>query len=412
MPFTRGILIGRVDPIAHDRLMALLVVAASGRIARDPCEAIFSAMRCWSGGDRALAAIRLALVPLPRLASDGDAHTLFLAEAGLDAGLLPHALLAELGHAALVPLLKNAVDQPRVPAGSGRTSGRWTSGRWTSGGRFEISYNNREPAAADASPAVPTTVAPTQPATAGESRPPDAADSHFVPVFLAPERHGEDAAEDKPFPYQSRPLDDALQHGRLFDQLEPDGAPFPWPGPLPSSESRASAQTDDDEGPACPAMRNDRGGYTSPAGQEYEAQIAALVNPSSPTPKRTPQNPLIRSQAYYLPQPQMTTKESLSTPASGRASRRRSRTSGKVIWSRSRVRARPTSCVGRPRGATASSNGSSSCRMMPSREKEKGDGCSGASKGNRKPITFERSMEKGIERLSSGSAKRRVDSET
>lgn len=354
LPFTRSILAGRVDPAAHGRLLALLAVAACGRIARDPCEAILPAMRCWASGDRALAAIRLALARLPRLASDRDAHTLFLAEAGLDAGLSPRALLAELGHAALAPLLKDAADQPRVPAGSGRASGRWTSG---AGGQqegvFEVTNDTEGPAAATPPPSAPGRPASTE------------ADARLVPVFLDTGRHGEDAVEDKPFLYQPRSLDDALHHGRPLDVIDPIGAPLPWPGPLPGSEPQAGSRTDEDEGPACPAMRNDRGGGTSPEGQEYEARIAALVNPSSPTPKRTPENPQIRSQAYSLSQPQMKTKEVALDDCKRTSEPSPIPNIRKGTMVEIKSRARPSFYAARQRGVIINSSISLRCKMMP-----------------------------------------------
>ena len=134
LPFTRGVHAGHPGSAAHDRLLALLAVAASGRVARDVCEAILPAMRCWAGGDRALAAIRLAFVALPRVDADEEAYPLFLAEVGLDAGLQPEVLLAELGYADIIPLLKDYRTQPRVPPGNSRASGQWTSDT----GGFEI----------------------------------------------------------------------------------------------------------------------------------------------------------------------------------------------------------------------------------------------------------------------------------
>ena len=58
-----------------------------------------------------------------------DAYRLFLAEELLDAGMSPAALMKGLGFDAPARgLAKYDPNQPRVPAGSGRNSGRWGSG--------------------------------------------------------------------------------------------------------------------------------------------------------------------------------------------------------------------------------------------------------------------------------------------
>jgi hypothetical protein len=70
--------------------------------------------------------MHLVLSGLDRLQQpETDAHRLFLAEALLSEGVTAGAILAvvETGD-----LRKFDPDQPRVPAGSGRTSGQWTSG--------------------------------------------------------------------------------------------------------------------------------------------------------------------------------------------------------------------------------------------------------------------------------------------
>jgi len=56
-----------------------------------------------------------------------DAHRLFLADGLLKAGVDPEAILKalDLGASALELLNRYSPDQPRVPAGSGRTSGQW-----------------------------------------------------------------------------------------------------------------------------------------------------------------------------------------------------------------------------------------------------------------------------------------------
>jgi hypothetical protein len=74
--------------------------------------------------------MHLALSQVDRLEQpEADAHRLFLADGLLNAGFEANAILTaiEAGGAALERLQKFDPDQPRVPAGSGRTSGEWTS---------------------------------------------------------------------------------------------------------------------------------------------------------------------------------------------------------------------------------------------------------------------------------------------
>ena len=101
---------------AHDRLVALLVVAGRGHLAKAALLQLDTALNEWHRGDHALAAIRLALVRLPAVRDLGEAHTLFLAEIALDAGLSPNDLLKELGYARCLPLLKDyrSSDKPVI----------------------------------------------------------------------------------------------------------------------------------------------------------------------------------------------------------------------------------------------------------------------------------------------------------
>ena len=85
-------------------------------------------------GDKALADLRLVFAGLPRLRDAGDAARLKAAEYLLDHGMTPSELLHELEiDAAGLGLQKEYdPDQPRVPAGQGKDSGRWTDrlGHW------------------------------------------------------------------------------------------------------------------------------------------------------------------------------------------------------------------------------------------------------------------------------------------
>jgi hypothetical protein len=87
----------------------------------------------WQDGDKCLAAIYLAQSGLGKLDKQ-SACRLSLAAQLLDAGLTPRELARELGLPPMQPQISKYDDnQPRVPAGNGRESGRWTSGAASSG---------------------------------------------------------------------------------------------------------------------------------------------------------------------------------------------------------------------------------------------------------------------------------------
>ncbi len=113
----------------EDRLFALLAAAHGRPMPPDLPRHLDEAFAHWRRGDRALANIRLAFARIPRLDDRSDAYRLFLAEELLDAGMSSAALMKGLGFDAPARgLAKYDPNQPRVPAGSGRNSGRWGSG--------------------------------------------------------------------------------------------------------------------------------------------------------------------------------------------------------------------------------------------------------------------------------------------
>jgi len=135
----------RVDP-RDPRLAVLLTAAHLAPPTAVQLAHLAKAADSWQGGEDALAAMHLALSGLSRLVRPGaDAHRLFLADGLLKAGINPSAVLA-----ALEPLTKYDPDQPRVPAGSGRTSGEWTSGDEASTGGVSSGQRVPQPTAASA----------------------------------------------------------------------------------------------------------------------------------------------------------------------------------------------------------------------------------------------------------------------
>lgn len=111
----------------RDRLLALLSVAFRRPVAADVLRHVEAASTHWRRGDKALANLRLVFSDLPRLDTPADAQRLRAVEYLLDEGLAPRDLMTKLGlDTAVLSLSKYDPDQPRVPAGSGRESGRWT----------------------------------------------------------------------------------------------------------------------------------------------------------------------------------------------------------------------------------------------------------------------------------------------
>jgi hypothetical protein len=111
----------------RERLLSLLGVSYWGQVPSGIVKNIENASEQWRRGEKGLAHIHLVFTGLPKLKSANDAYRLYLAEALLDDGLPPREMLAELGlDRAIRQLDKSGPNQPRVPAGSGRESGRWT----------------------------------------------------------------------------------------------------------------------------------------------------------------------------------------------------------------------------------------------------------------------------------------------
>jgi hypothetical protein len=107
--------------------LALLAVAFGKSVPVHVIGNLRRAAEQWSRGDKCLAHIHLAFAGLPQIDEDCAAR-LALADEALRMGVTPRALFKALGlDSAALDALKFNPDQPRVPAGSGRESGRWTS---------------------------------------------------------------------------------------------------------------------------------------------------------------------------------------------------------------------------------------------------------------------------------------------
>lgn len=115
------------------RIIALLTGTFGRPIAGGVIDKMRRACAIWQEGDKGLAQIYLALAGLPRI-GDWDAYCLHLADKSLARGVTPFELMKAIGFPeAAREVEKYSENQPRVPSGSGRESGRWTSGAGGSG---------------------------------------------------------------------------------------------------------------------------------------------------------------------------------------------------------------------------------------------------------------------------------------
>ena len=118
----------------RERLLALLSVAARRPMSADILGSLEAAAGHWRRGDRALANFRLIFAGLPQLDDPTDAWRLRLAEALLDDGMSPRALMVELDlDPAVLTRAHYNPDEPRVGSGNGTESGRWWDGNGPSG---------------------------------------------------------------------------------------------------------------------------------------------------------------------------------------------------------------------------------------------------------------------------------------
>jgi hypothetical protein len=119
------------------RVLALLSAAYGRAIAPTVLGNIERGAKCWSAGDDCLAYIHLAHARLHTLEDPASAACrLFVADCAMKGGVSPRSIFQALGTASpcieAVEKLYNP-QEPRVPAGSGRTSGEWTDSEETGG---------------------------------------------------------------------------------------------------------------------------------------------------------------------------------------------------------------------------------------------------------------------------------------
>jgi hypothetical protein len=123
------------------QVLALLSAAYGKAVAPAVLGNIERAAKSWGDGEECLAYIHLAH---SRLQAPDDvraaAYRLFVAEHAMKAGLSPSAVFEALSIGRSdIDAVEKAYnpEEPRVPAGSGRTSGQWTDNEQTSGDHKE-----------------------------------------------------------------------------------------------------------------------------------------------------------------------------------------------------------------------------------------------------------------------------------
>jgi hypothetical protein len=123
---------GEMSPRERARLLALLAAAHRRPIGPSPLRYVQLAPRAMREGDVPLAHMHIALSGLGKMAHpQEDARRLFIIDALMEGGVEPAVILKGLGVESAdggSPLERYSPDQPRVPAGNGRPSGRWTNG--------------------------------------------------------------------------------------------------------------------------------------------------------------------------------------------------------------------------------------------------------------------------------------------
>ena len=115
----------------ESRVLALLAAAYGKPIGSSVLGNIERAAKAWREGDDCLAHINLAHTGLhPLRDAQAAAYRLFLADGALCAGASSRDVLKafHLDIRFIDAVEKYSPDQPRVPKGSGRTSGEWTTG--------------------------------------------------------------------------------------------------------------------------------------------------------------------------------------------------------------------------------------------------------------------------------------------
>lgn len=274
------------------RVLALLSAAYGKAIAPSVLGNMERAAKAWREGDDGLAYIHLAHARLPEPDNAAEAaRRLFIADGFMKAGARPRTVLQAL---ALDPAYIDAVDklyneaEPRVPPGSGRTSGEWTRGgsflaNLTTEaakqlGRFALGLSPPPARAAVAVFGLLIIPSPNKIRSEGEvaglpglkySWNRDESQIHFT----------YDSSNGQSQNFSAQLEEDVFRdkNGRVVGRVLPNGTV------VIDTSAISPDIADDDEPKLCPEPSKDRGG--SERGRDYEDYVKKHVNPDNPTPR-------------------------------------------------------------------------------------------------------------------------------
>ncbi|HUI15464.1 MAG TPA: hypothetical protein VL048_18555 [Xanthobacteraceae bacterium] len=287
------------------RVLALLSAAYGKAVAVEVLGNIARAADAWRQGDDCLAYIHLAHSRLPALQDSHEAaRRLFLAEGFLEVGGNPRAVLEALNlDAAHIEAIEKVYNpaEPRVPAGSGRTSGQWTrvlsvlgdlsaeaAEQLESFALRLLSASLSEEAAAAVAFGLLFIPSPNKLSVEGEV--------DGLPGARYAWNRDENTLHltyDNPdggrTTFSAQLEDDVFrdERGQIIGRVLPDGT-------IAIDTAAVSADlARDDQPKLCPAPGLDRPGG-SERGRDYEDYVKSVVNPDNPTP---------RGWGYQLPNP-------------------------------------------------------------------------------------------------------------
>jgi hypothetical protein len=282
------------------RLLALLSATFGKAISPSVLGSIDRAAKSWSKGDDATAAINLAHAGLPRPDDpDEAARRLFVTDAFIKSGTSPIGILQALGleasYVGTVAKLYNELE-PRVPAGNGIISGRWTRFlsflgelTGTQATQFGLWATRLLGPAAVATGAVEvfrTIFVPADNPIRDEGDIKGLPGGHYSwnrdETQLRIDYRTADG-EQRRFIAQRNEDKFIGPHGEVVGIVLPSGHVSIDGDALPG-------RLEDDEPKLCPRPEKDR--RTNDKGLAYEAYMRPIVNPDTPTPL---------GMAYYLP---------------------------------------------------------------------------------------------------------------
>ncbi len=272
------------------RVLALLTAAYQRPVPPAVLGNIARAAKCWASGEDALAAIHLALTGLNAMPAPREgACLLFAADELLKRGASPRAIFEALGiERPFIDALEKLYDpaQPRVPMGSGETSGQWTRilsflgdlkpGQVAQLGRFALGVLGR---AGGAAAAFGLLFIPSPNNLQVEGEVPGLPRSRYSwnrdELSLQLTYEGKDGKQQTLYTRKDAEGVFRDESGKAVGRALPDGTVAFDLQALPS------ATTKGDEPRLCPQSVPDK--KSGERGWDYQWHVAKIVNPDNPT---------------------------------------------------------------------------------------------------------------------------------